>query len=147
MKRTLLLILCLLLVMTFAACGEDTTPTPTDGPTDGPTDAPTEPPTDAPTEPPTDAPTDPPHEHSYTLTLSVDANCDGEGQKVYSCQCGDTYTETFPKTAHTFGDWYVATRPTMTETGTEARECGTCGHKETKTLAVLTNRRIHQELC
>lgn len=41
-----------------------------------------------------------PHEHSYTSEV-VSSSCTEDGKTVYTCSCGDTYTEVLPATGHT----------------------------------------------
>lgn len=44
-----------------------------------------------------------PHTHSYDGgVVTKYANCSAVGVKTYTCQCGVTYTENIPMTAHTF---------------------------------------------
>ena len=40
--------------------------------------------------------TQPSHTHSYSLTQTVDSTCKDAGKKVFSCSCGNSYTETLP---------------------------------------------------
>ncbi len=43
--------------------------------------------------------------HSYQISDSIDATCNQEGYKVYTCtKCGDSYTEKFPQTTHVYAD-------------------------------------------
>lgn len=70
-----------------------------------------------------------------------------EGERVYTCfNCSMTRTETVKYSPefsenttehiHSFGEWIVITKPTCTETGIEARECG-CGVSERTELPAL----------
>lgn len=45
-----------------------------------------------------------PHEHNYVITDSKDATCTEDGYVTYTCECGDTYTETVTATGHNFVD-------------------------------------------
>lgn len=40
------------------------------------------------------------HTHNYTSNISKNATCSETGVKVYTCSCGDSYTEEIPKTDH-----------------------------------------------
>ena len=85
---------------------ETPTETPTEKPTETPTETPTEKPTETPTETPAEKPTETPtetpaHNHSYVLQKTVEATCLEEGEKVFSCTCGDSYTEKIAKKSHT----------------------------------------------
>lgn len=42
------------------------------------------------------------HTHNYTSTISIQPTCTTNGQKVYTCSCGDSYTENIGTTAHDF---------------------------------------------
>ena len=75
-------------------------PTPT--PTKTPTPTPTETPTPIPTETPTPTPTEPPHEHTYTESITKEATCTEAGEKTFTCECGDTYTEPIEATGHDY---------------------------------------------
>ena len=43
---------------------------------------------------------EPPHEHSYT-TQVVSPTCTEQGYTIYTCECGETYTEELPATGTT----------------------------------------------
>ena len=69
------------------------------------------------------------HEHSYSSVVIQSADCMREKIVVYTCSCGDTYTETFPKSDHVF-KWYTYNNDATTEAdGTMSApciyECGT----------------------
>lgn len=57
---------------------------------------------------------DPDHEHSYTEEITKQPTCTEEGEKTYTCICGDSYTEKIPATGHHFVDG----------------ECEDCGEKD-----------------
>lgn len=80
----------------------------------------------------------PPHVHEYTVSETVGSTCTTEGHTTYTCSCGDTYTETIAKTAHTPGDWTVQTAATEDATGLEVRKCTVCGE--------ITNTRVIDKL-
>ena len=63
------------------------------------------------TEIPDEEESEAPHTHSYTQTITTAATCTSTGIKTFSCNCGDTYTETIAALGHT------------TENGT----CENCG--------------------
>ncbi|MGN0623108.1 MAG: leucine-rich repeat domain-containing protein, partial [Oscillospiraceae bacterium] len=42
------------------------------------------------------------HTHSYTSKITKAATCTATGVRTYTCSCGDTYTQTIAKTAHTY---------------------------------------------
>jgi GH24 family phage-related lysozyme (muramidase)/uncharacterized protein YgiM (DUF1202 family) len=79
-----------------------------------------------PTEP--EAPTEPPHEHEYKETITKKPSCIAEGEKTYSCECGNSYTEKINVTAHTYES--VVTQSTCTDAGFTTYTCK-CGHSYT----------------
>ena len=67
------------------------------------------------------------HRHNYTANVTRAATCTATGQAVYTCTgCGDSYTATVPKTAHTY-NWVTQTRATSTKDGQAAQICSVCG--------------------
>ena len=46
--------------------------------------------------------TKPVHKHSYSASVTKQATCTSTGTKTYTCSCGDTYTESIAKVAHTW---------------------------------------------
>ena len=57
---------------------------------------------------------DPNHKHSYTETITKEPTCTEAGEKTYTCDCGDSYTEEIPAKGHHFEDG----------------ECTDCGEKD-----------------
>mgnify|MGYP004513377575 CR=1 FL=1 len=51
-------------------------------------------------EPDTEKP-QPEHKHSYVLQKTTESTCMAEGEKIYSCACGDVHTEKIAKKTHT----------------------------------------------
>jgi len=99
---------------------------PSDTPTPSPTDEPTTTPTPSPTETPT--PTPEPHTHSYSESITKAATCVDAGEKTFTCECGDTYTEQIEATGHNYeavADSEVSA--TCTNDGKEAdTKCSLC---------------------
>lgn len=67
------------------------TATPSKTEATSPTATPT--PTMAPEETLAPTPTEIPHEHEYIASESVPASCETDGETLYTCTCGDSYTE------------------------------------------------------
>lgn len=67
----------------------------------------------------------PSHVHTYSEEFKSDAN-----SHFKVCECGEK-TEV---NAHTFGEWKVDKKPTVTAKGQEARTCTVCTYKETRDI-------------
>ena len=70
------------------------------------------------------------HTHSYTAAVTKEATCTENGQKTYTCACGDSYEETVPALGHAYTQTEVA--PTCTEDGYTEYTCSRCGDRYTK---------------
>lgn len=89
------------------------------------------------------------HEHSYDEgVVTKEPTCTEEGEKTFTCDCGDSYTEKIPMTEHSYGDddkctncgkinpnhahsydeGVVTKEPTCTEKGEKTYTCSECGH-------------------
>ena len=69
----------------------------------------------------------PKHTHQYTEEITKDPTCSTEGEKTFTCTCGESYTEALEKLSHTEKD-LAAVAPTCTEPGlTPGKECSVCG--------------------
>ncbi len=44
------------------------------------------------------------HTHNYIETITKEATCTEDGEKTYTCECGDSYTEVIPATDHHYVD-------------------------------------------
>lgn len=67
------------------------------------------------------------HTHSYTAKVTKEATCTIEGERIYTCTCGDRYTETIPATGHSESAWIIDKAATAIENGSKHTECTTCG--------------------
>ena len=67
------------------------------------------------------------HTHSYTAKVTKEATCITEGERIYTCTCGDRYTETIPATGHSESAWIIDKAATAIENGSKHTECTTCG--------------------
>ncbi len=45
------------------------------------------------------------HEHQYTEEITKEPTHISEGEKTYTCECGEIYIEKIDKTEHNFGEW------------------------------------------
>lgn len=80
------------------------------------------------------------HTHSYTSKVTKKATCTTTGVKIYTCDCGASYTEEIPATGHTWGDWIVTKEATETSTGLKERTCAVCKETETKTIDKVVHK-------
>ena len=120
----LMAILALTLVLTLAACNDDKN----DGSLINPDETTESPET-------TDAPETTTHTHSYTSAVTA-PTCTAEGYTTYTCECGDSYTDTkVAATGHTFGEWKTTKVATCLATGVETRTCSVCGATENRDTA------------
>lgn len=44
------------------------------------------------------------HVHDYTVAITKEPTCTEDGEKTYTCECGDSYTEVIPKLGHNYVD-------------------------------------------
>ena len=95
------------------------------------------------TEKATQAPTKPAHTHSYTFTVTKASTCASEGVMTHRCSCGNSYTETIGKTAHSFGSYTYNNDATEAADGTETAVCSMCGERSTRTAAGTKLAHVH----
>ena len=68
----------------------------------------------------------PEHTHSYTSKVTKPATCTENGVKTYTCECGDSYTETIPATGHISSDWIIDKNAAINVKGSKHKECTVC---------------------
>ena len=76
----------------------------------------------------------PEHTHSYTSKVTKPATCTEDGVRTYTCECGDSYTQTIPATGHNYSDFVVTKPATCTEDGVKTKTCANCNDKITETI-------------
>ncbi len=113
MKKTIFILIAMFLLMTLCACNgnaphSSAVPTPDHTPAETPAETPA-------------------HVHSYVPETKTLLSCTEDGVTVYTCNCGDSYTETKEATGHEWGEWTVKKEPTYTEEGEEGVFCTNCG--------------------
>ena len=75
------------------------------------------------------------HKHSYTETITKEPPCTEAGEKTYTCDCGDSYTEEIPAKGHHFVDGECTDcgeKDPCSESHTDENEddiCDICGHE------------------
>ena len=67
------------------------------------------------------------HEHSYTEEITKQPTCTEEGEKTFTCDCGDTYTEIIPAKGHTEVIDKAVAATCTTDGKTEGSHCSVCG--------------------
>jgi len=77
--------------------------------------------------------TEAPHEHTYTEEVTAEATCEADGETLYTCDCGDTYTEPIAATGHVFENYASNNDATYTADGTETATCSNCDVTDTRT--------------
>ena len=74
-----------------------------------------------------------PHEHSWGAGVITKApTCTEAGVRTYTCECGESITESIPATRHKYGAWTTTTEATVFAPAVQTRTCSVCGSKETQ---------------
>ena len=102
------------------------------------------------------------HQHNYNETILKESSCLEIGKKLYTCACGDSYTEEIVKLNHTKTDWIIDKNATCEESGSKHIECSVCkevietkeieglGHKYelvNTTLSTCTTKGYNEYVC
>ncbi len=64
------------------------------------------------------------HVHSFKEEVTTAATCTKAGVKKFTCDCGETYTESIPATGHEYNEEVIA--PTTTAQGYTLHTCSKC---------------------
>ena len=73
------------------------------------------------------------HEHQYVEEVTTEATCTAAGEKTFTCECGDSYTETIPALNHDYQ--VIETKPaTCTAEGSVVYSCSRCDDTYSETL-------------
>ena len=81
--------------------------------------------------------------HDYVLT-EIPATCTTAGEKVYTCECGDTYSEIIPALGH--NPEYFKVEPTCTEEGYECYKCTNCGTEYSRETIPASGHSYEDEI-
>lgn len=73
------------------------------------------------------------HSHIYTEQITLEAGCETEGEKTFTCECGDSYIEAIAPTGHRYGEYAYNDDATYQADGTETAIC-VCGMADTRTV-------------
>ena len=72
-------------------------------------------------------------DHNWKVTSEEKATCEKDGSKTFTCtECGETKTETTPKTGHKFSNWKTVKAQSIYSGAVQERTCNSCGKKETR---------------
>lgn len=71
------------------------------------------------------------HYHSYS-SVTTNPTCTDEGYTVFTCECGDSYTETIPANGHSY--ILETFEPTCTEKGYALHTCSVCAESFTDSV-------------
>ena len=82
--------------------------------------------------------------HNYVVTGETPATCTTAGVKIYTCECGDTYTEKIPALGHNPEDY--RTEPTCTEDGYACYKCTVCSTEYAKQTIPATGHSYDEEV-
>lgn len=122
MKKKLALVLALAFSVALVACGSTSTPESTETATEASVENEIE----------TTEPTATPE--------PIEATCTTDGEKTFTCECEDTYTEVITATGHIFENYVSNEDATYAADGTETATC-VCGEptqEPQKALCLLT---------
>ena len=82
--------------------------------------------------------------HNHVVTGETPATCTTAGVKIYTCECGDTYTEKIPALGHNPEDY--RTEPTCTEDGYACYKCTVCSTEYAKQIIPATGHSYDEEV-
>ncbi len=122
MKRLLALLMATLMLFAIVACDEE--PYDTDN-TNGENN-------DSNTENGDGAEQNTTHTHEYSAQVTKDVSCTADGEKTFTCSCGDSYTEVITSNGHSWGSWSTVSDTLVGRVGSEKRVCSTCSEEETR---------------
>ncbi len=93
-----------------------------------------EPETIAEPEPTPEPSAEPVHEHEYVAEVTKPSTCGAAGEKTYTCECGDTYTEVIPATGNHTYVAEVTTEANCVLPGVMTYTCSVCGDTYTEVI-------------
>ena len=70
-------------------------------------------------------------DHNWEVTSEEKATCEKDGSKTFACtECGETKTETTPKTGHKFSNWKTVKAQSIYSGAVQKRTCNARGNKD-----------------
>lgn len=99
------------------------------------------------TEPkPTETETETIHKHNYAVTDKKEVGCTTDGYVVYTCACGDYYTEKVAARGyHNWSEWSTVIVATTDVAGLMQRTCKDCGEVNEQVIDKLTPSETEPE--
>ena len=89
--------------------------------------------------------TKPAHTHSYTGKVTKNATCTSKGTRVYSCDCGASYSEDIAKIDHQYDNGKVTTAATCANAGVKTYTCKNCGATRTESISATGHDWKHHK--
>jgi len=144
MKKKFILVLTAITLSMglLAGCGSTSTDAPSSSSSSATAN---DAPTDAPTEAPTDAPTEAPHEHVYTEAVTLEATCTVDGEKTFTCECGDSYKEAITALGHVYVEDKTTKIEATCEVDGEKTFTCKCGDSYKEAITALGHAYVEDE--
>ena len=80
------------------------------------------------------------HNHSYVGKITKNATCTQDGEKLYTCSCGNSYSEKIPATGHKMTTEKVDA--TCTTDGYVKETCSACGHSYSEIISATGHNYV-----
>ncbi len=86
------------------------------------------------------------HEHAYEDKI-VAPTCTEQGYTEHTCECGDTFKDTYTEVLeHTYGEWVITKEATEDEEGLQEKECSVCGNKIEEKIEKLAHEHKYENV-
>jgi hypothetical protein len=99
------------------------------------------------TEPSTEPSEEPVHEHEYVAEVTKPATCGAAGEKTFTCECGDSYTEVIPATGNHTYVAEVTTEANCVLPGVMTYTCSVCGDTYTEVIPATGEHTFEGGTC
>lgn len=80
------------------------------------------------------------HTHKYVETITKQATCTEDGEKLHKCACGKSYTTIIIATGHKYDNGTVVKEATCTEKGQKAYKCSKCNEVKLEDIAATGHK-------
>lgn len=98
-------------------------------------------------EPSAEPSAEPVHEHEYVAEVTKPATCGAAGEKTYTCECGDSYTEVIPATRNHTYVAEVTTEANCITPGVMTYTCSVCGDTYTEVIPATGEHTFEGGTC